>query len=61
MPSPHDYIVVRDGQVVQEISALGAAQAKLAVKQPGTLYARVARDDEFGAEIDEMLAEVLAP
>jgi hypothetical protein len=41
---PADYVVVRAGDVVQEISALGAANALEAQREPGQLYAKVGPD-----------------
>lgn len=55
-----DYIVVRNGVVVQEISAIAAVNATAAQIEQGVLYVLV-RDDDYGArQVDALLAEVAA-
>lgn len=54
-----DYVVVRAGQVVQEISALGAVNAKAAVTEPGTLYAKVGQDGDSAREVQAFIEEAL--
>jgi hypothetical protein len=56
---PADYIVIRDGQIVQEISALGAANAKAAKTEAGTLYARCGDDDHYAGEVNAFIGEAL--
>ena len=41
-----DYVVIRDGQVVQEINAMSAAGAEALQTAAGQLYCRVGRDFE---------------
>lgn len=56
---PADFIVVRDGKVVQTISALNCVAAKQAVTEAGFLYAKTGPDD-YEAEVDAFLKEALS-
>ena len=59
MPTP--YIVVRDGVVVQEITAFVARHAMAEKTEKGYLYALVWDDDQISNELDQLAESLPVP